>query len=151
MKLLLLVVYTFCLETMVISCSSWNCQTRMKKGSGISFHRFPVKHPALLHKWVRAVKQDGFVPNKNSFLCSKHFTENCFWVTGKRHRLKNDAVPTVFTFSKCKVLLLAIRWSFVVLCFVCLVLLLKLCQRFLLLWLCIKCLATFGECCESVP
>ena len=22
----------------------------MKKGSGISFHRFPVKHPELLHK-----------------------------------------------------------------------------------------------------
>ena len=51
----------------------------------------------------------------------------------------------------CKILLLAIRWSFVVLCFVCLVLLLQLCQRFLLLWLCIKCLATFGKCCESVP
>ena len=48
----------------------------------------------------------------------------------------------------CKVLLFAIRWRL----FLCVLLfLLQLCQRFLLLWLCIKCLVTFGECCESVP
>ena len=50
--------------------------------------------------------------------------------------------------TNCKVLLLAIRWRL----FLCVLLfLLQLCQRFLLLWLCIKCIATFGECCESVP
>ena len=41
---------TFCLGTMIISCSSSNCQTRMKKRSGISFHGFPVKQTQLLHK-----------------------------------------------------------------------------------------------------
>ena len=40
-------------------------------------------------------EQDGFVPNENSFLCSKHFAENCFWLIWNKAILLHSSNPFV--------------------------------------------------------
>ena len=51
MRVLFFIVFIL-FGKMVTSCVAFGCTNRMKKGSGISFHRFPHKNPDLLHKWV---------------------------------------------------------------------------------------------------
>ena len=70
----------------------------MKKVGNISFHRFPHNKPDLLQKWVQAVRRQNWYPNKNSLICSVHFTESCFTVTpGKQCRqLHKNAIASVF-------------------------------------------------------
>ena len=83
---------------MVNSCVAIDCTNKVKAGSGISFHRFPLKKPELLQKWIQAVKRKDWVPNKYSYICIEHFEPSCFVVRpGKigRH-LSDNAVPTIF-------------------------------------------------------
>ena len=72
------IIVTFII--MVTSCVAYGCTNRMKKGGNISFHRFPHNKPDLLQKWVQAVRRQNWYPNKNSLICSVHFTESCFTV-----------------------------------------------------------------------
>ena len=95
--IILVVLFLYLLYKMVTSCSAYGCTARRKKDSGISFHRFPVKHPELYRKWVQAVARDDFIPTEDCFICSKHFTNNCFKATKARCRLRNDAVPSIFS------------------------------------------------------
>ena len=74
--IILVVLFLYLLYKMVTSCSAYGCTARRKKDSGISFHRFPVKHLELYRKWVQAVARDNFVPTEDCFICSKHFTNN---------------------------------------------------------------------------
>ncbi|CAG2057249.1 unnamed protein product [Timema podura] len=62
--------------------------------------RFP-KSEELKNTWLTNIQRENFVPNKYTTLCSKHFTEDSF-DTEKfgGHWLKQNAVPTVFDFSK---------------------------------------------------
>ena len=94
--IILVVLFLYLLYKMVTSCSAYRCTARRKKDSGISFHRFPVKHSEIYRKWVQAVARDNFVPTEDCFICSKHFTNNCFKATKARRRLQNDAVPSIF-------------------------------------------------------
>ena len=68
-----------------------------EKGGNMSFHRFLHNKPDLLEKWVQAVRQNWY-PNKNSLICSVHFTESCFTVTpgNQCHQLHKNAMPSVF-------------------------------------------------------
>nr|CAD7264455.1 unnamed protein product [Timema shepardi] len=61
---------------------------------------FP-KSEELKNTWLTNIHRENFVPNKYTTLCSKHFTEDSF-DTEKfgGHWLKQNAVPTVFDFSK---------------------------------------------------
>ena len=93
--IILVVLFLYLLYKMVTSCSAYGCTARRKKDSGISFHRFPVNHSELYRKWVQAVA-DNFVPTEDCFICSKHFTNNCFKATKARRRLWNDAVHLFF-------------------------------------------------------
>ena len=83
---------------MVTSCIAIGCTNRVKAGSGISFHRFPLSRPELLHKWVRAVRRENWTPNKHSYICSDHFHSSCFIeklsLVGRR--LYSDAIPSIF-------------------------------------------------------
>ena len=83
---------------MVTSCVAYGCTNRMKKGGNLSFQRFPHNKPDLLHKWVQAVRRQNWYPNKNSLICSVHFTESCFTVTpgNQCHWLQKNAIPSVF-------------------------------------------------------
>ncbi|KAL4608348.1 THAP domain-containing protein 4 [Arapaima gigas] len=88
---------------MVISCAAVNCTNRQGKvdKTEVSFHRFPIHNPRRLAKWQRAVRRENWAPNKYSFLCSTHFTADCFLLRCEdQHRqLKASAVPTIFDFT----------------------------------------------------
>lgn len=65
----------------------------------LSLTRFPFSKPALLKEWIRAVKRKDFQPTIHHFLCSNHFSPECFqknYINCKR--LQDDAVPTIFDF-----------------------------------------------------
>ncbi|XP_067897870.1 peroxynitrite isomerase THAP4-like [Heterodontus francisci] len=88
---------------MVISCSAHCCTNRQGKvASSISFHRFPLKDAKRLAKWITAVGRTDWKPTKFSFLCSAHFTKDSFQKRqeDQHHRLKFNAVPSIFHFSE---------------------------------------------------
>ena len=87
-------------------------QSGIKSVTGISWHCFPYKNPALLKEWLDFVGRDmNNIPSAYCKLCSAHFTDDCFTdssgvsrmdkKTGKprvireRARLRADAVPTL--------------------------------------------------------
>ena len=74
----------------------FGCTNRVKKDSGISFHRFPKKGSEPEKQWIRAVQGENWSPSQTSCLCSEHFAESCF-IQGKTScRLHKDVVPSVF-------------------------------------------------------
>ena len=88
-------------------CVAFGCNSRAKKGDGISFHSFPKDNePLRQNQWVLYCKRQDFTKSsKHSKLCSKHFTRDCFErdpETMKKYgyenalpTLKTDAVPDV--------------------------------------------------------
>ncbi|XP_065663032.1 THAP domain-containing protein 1-like [Hydra vulgaris] len=89
---------------MVNSCSAFGCTARSAKGVSRSFHRFPV-NPDKRAAWILATKRKNFVPSSASFICSDHFSKNCFDESKTsgyclRKYLKPDAIPTIFDFPK---------------------------------------------------
>ncbi|KAL5237573.1 hypothetical protein ACI65C_004983 [Semiaphis heraclei] len=83
---------------MVISCSSYGCTNRQEKGCGIQFHRFPLKRPFGLSKWIHEMKRKNFKPSEYSYLCSEHFTNEDYQIRpGANVKwLKDEAVPSIF-------------------------------------------------------
>ena len=90
-------------------CSAYGCYTgsESQKGRGQNYtlHQFP-KIDSVRKDWLERINRAGFVPSKNSRLCAKHFSPECY-ETGennvddrgrKRKRaqtLKSNAVPTL--------------------------------------------------------
>ncbi len=82
-------------------CVAFNCNNT--NGEGISLHAFPEDtHIASL--WIRFVrtKRAKWTKSDFSFLCSKHFTEDCFsnflkvkMRHSKKLLLEPNAVPTI--------------------------------------------------------
>jgi len=59
-------------------------------------YRFPLKNPESNQKWVDAVHQKGFTPNKHSAVCSDHFVPSDYKINiGGSYRLhqKETAIP----------------------------------------------------------
>ncbi|XP_044138049.1 THAP domain-containing protein 7 isoform X2 [Bufo gargarizans] len=90
---------------MVRSCSAANCvnrQTVLTKRKGITFHRFP-KEESRRTLWVNAVSRShaavgsDWTPSVHSSLCSQHFHDKQFDRTGQTVRLRDSAVPVVFS------------------------------------------------------
>ena len=87
------------------SCAAINCHNRRYKNPGLSFFRFPkgkdAKDKERCEKWVVNVRRadlDGRTPeelNKNYHLCANHF-ENSQFMNADKHRLVENAVPTLF-------------------------------------------------------
>ena len=70
----------------------------------VSLFRFP-KDKALMSKWEKQVQRtrDRWKVTEHSYLCSDHFTEDCFEVDfsskfgiKKRRQLRPGAIPTIF-------------------------------------------------------
>ena len=86
-------------------CVAFGCGNTNK--DEVSLFSFP-KDPVLSKKWTEQVKRtkDKWLgPTNYSFLCSCHFTEDCFQSDvvvaaslglSRRMKLKFDAIPTVF-------------------------------------------------------
>ncbi|XP_048042607.1 THAP domain-containing protein 1 [Megalobrama amblycephala] len=85
---------------MVQSCSAYGCKNRYQKDKNISFHKFPLARPDVCGKWVAAMKRRNFKPTKYSNICSQHFTRDCFKRECNNRVLKDNAVPSLFSFSK---------------------------------------------------
>ncbi|XP_043091826.1 uncharacterized protein zgc:163143 isoform X2 [Puntigrus tetrazona] len=82
---------------MVCHCCAYNCKNTAKNKS-LSFHKFPLKDPTLLKKWLKNLRWKDWKPAPNSKICSVHFENKCFVEDGKRTRLHSWAVPTIFSF-----------------------------------------------------
>lgn len=84
---------------MVQTCSAYGCKNRYHKDKDISFHKFPLARPDVCDKWVTAMRRDNFKPTKYSNICSQHFTKDCFKRECNNRVLKDNAVPSLFTFN----------------------------------------------------
>ncbi|KAM4708266.1 THAP domain-containing protein 1 [Discoglossus pictus] len=85
---------------MVQSCSAYGCKNRYDKDKPISFHKFPLTRPLLCKKWEAAVRRVDFKPTKYSSICSDHFTSDCFKRECNNKLLKDNAVPTIFSYTE---------------------------------------------------
>ncbi|CAG4955207.1 unnamed protein product [Colias eurytheme] len=57
--------------------------------------RFP-KDPDIKKEWIDATGRDDWSPTKNSVICSRHFSTDCFFNRKSRRFLLPSAVPTLF-------------------------------------------------------
>lgn len=79
---------------------------RKTKGTDISYHRLPTG--PLKSIWLRNIRRDNPCKPCHSFVCSVHFTADCFEpaieICGhkKPKSLKPSAVPTLFGFGQRK-------------------------------------------------
>lgn len=80
---------------MTKSCCAYNCTNRFKKKSGRVFHRFPFHNYELLTKWILAIRRTGFFPTVHTYICSDHFSPECY---REGNKLKKNSVPTLFKF-----------------------------------------------------
>uniref|UniRef100_A0A1A7WIX9 THAP domain-containing protein 1 n=2 Tax=Iconisemion striatum TaxID=60296 RepID=A0A1A7WIX9_9TELE len=84
---------------MVQTCSAYGCKNRYHKDKDVSFHKFPLARPDVCGKWVAAMRRNNFKPTKYSNICSQHFTQDCFKRECNNRVLKENAVPSLFTFN----------------------------------------------------
>ncbi|XP_026153346.1 THAP domain-containing protein 1 [Mastacembelus armatus] len=84
---------------MVQTCSAYGCKNRYHKDKDISFHKFPLARPDVCGKWVAAMRRNNFKPTKYSNICSQHFTKDCFKRECNNRVLKENAVPSLFSFN----------------------------------------------------
>ncbi|CAH2319627.1 THAP domain-containing 7 isoform X1 [Pelobates cultripes] len=89
-------------------CSALGCtsrDSRQTRGNSISFHRLPRKDDPRRNLWIINCQRTDpsgkglWDPNSDYvYFCSKHFEKSCFEAVGTSgyHRLKEDAVPTIF-------------------------------------------------------
>jgi len=61
-------------------------------------YRFPLAKPELLAKWMAAMRRDKWTPKATDVICSEHFDRQCLRVYCNTVHLKEDAVPTLFSF-----------------------------------------------------
>uniref|UniRef100_H2T568 THAP-type domain-containing protein n=1 Tax=Takifugu rubripes TaxID=31033 RepID=H2T568_TAKRU len=59
--------------------------------------KFPLYNPRKLKKWLTNMKLKDWTPSRFSVLCIDHFEEQYIDKTGKSVKLREDAVPTVFS------------------------------------------------------
>lgn len=92
-----------------MSCSAYNCKNRghdtydknnQLRAKKVRLHRFPLSDAKRLKKWIHQTRLKAWKPTKSSRLCSEHFEEKYLITpsTGRGVRLRNDAIPTIFSF-----------------------------------------------------
>ena len=87
-------------------CSAALCNNRSENRKDLIFHNFPLD-VSLRKIWSIKVRRGDkkFASNTSLFCCSEHFTAEDYRksLTGKRHDLVKNAVPSVFPWStNCK-------------------------------------------------
>lgn len=82
-------------------CVACSCKYRggqaVKDNRRLSFYPFPLQNKERLRQWLLNMKREQWVPTKHQFLCSDHFTPDCFDVRWGIRYLKHTAVPTIFS------------------------------------------------------
>ncbi|XP_053169987.1 THAP domain-containing protein 5-like [Scomber japonicus] len=82
-------------------CAVKTCRNRggtasRQDNKRISFYPFPLQDKPRLQRWVDNMKREEWTPSRHQYLCSEHFTEDCFDIRWGIRYLKNTAIPTVF-------------------------------------------------------
>lgn len=97
---------SFCFVSMVHCCVP-GCSNHSSKTSDISYHRIP-KDKGFQKAWLARIRRDNLPPLQNCYVCSEHFTGDCFERDLKakllpeqkvKRSLKRDAVPSLFSFG----------------------------------------------------
>ncbi|XP_076007471.1 THAP domain-containing protein 5-like isoform X2 [Genypterus blacodes] len=60
----------------------------------ISFYPFPLQDKSRLQQWVDNIRREQWTPSRHQYLCSEHFTEDCFDIRWGIRYLKTSAIPT---------------------------------------------------------
>ncbi|PFX25192.1 THAP domain-containing protein 1 [Stylophora pistillata] len=84
-------------------CCAGECKNSSDKRPDISFHGLPLDNKALLKTWIAKMRRNPnyFNVNKHVKICSKHFSpEDFINPDAKKRRLKRNAVPSIFAWSK---------------------------------------------------
>jgi len=78
-------------SAMVKNCCTVGFTRVYKKGSGISFYRFPT-NTGQKRRWIAAIRRENWIQTKYSWVCSQYF------VTGKKinNPLAPNYIPSVF-------------------------------------------------------
>ncbi|XP_062325879.1 uncharacterized protein LOC134026882 [Osmerus eperlanus] len=77
-------------------CIAYGCESSsVHQNDGTTFHRFPRDSPERMDLWVALAQRDRWSIGSNVYLCSKHFTDDCFESSEEGLVLKPDAVPTI--------------------------------------------------------
>ena len=96
-----------CGIVIMVHCCVPGCINHSSKTSNISYHRIP-NDKALRKAWLARIRRDNLPPLQNCYVCSEHFTDDCFESDLKaqlmpelkvKGRLKRDAIPSVFSFG----------------------------------------------------
>ena len=89
---------------MVKHCIAFGCVNRSNKPQckGLSWHSLPLNDSKRLKEWLVNIRRTNTPVSKHSYLCSDNFSPECFSKSlgGIQTRLKPDAVPSKFCFSK---------------------------------------------------
>lgn len=59
-----------------------------------------MNNTELTKKWLVAIRRQKWQPKPTDFICSEHFTSSCFRIYSSQKRLKEDAVPEIFSFPQ---------------------------------------------------
>ncbi|KAH0556535.1 THAP domain-containing protein 2-like [Cotesia glomerata] len=83
------------------------CNIKNVKGEELSFVRFPTDEK-ILQLWIQNMNyESNWKPLKNHYLCSQHFSSDCFDFRDKLYRLRKGSIPTNFDRSKENVVLVS--------------------------------------------
>lgn len=90
----------------MVHCMAPSCTNgwRKTKGTGITYHRLPSGK--LKDIWLQKIRRQNPCQTKYSYVCSEHFTSDCFnnelkqKTLNPRRILKPDAIPTIFAHFK---------------------------------------------------
>lgn len=87
----------------VFGCTNYSGKTA-ENSKNISYHHIPK---ANRQAWKDKIRRANLPSIENCYVCSEHFTEDCFESDLRanllnekpKRRLKRDAVPSVFSFG----------------------------------------------------
>lgn len=88
-------------------CMVPGCTNNSRNAKGVSYHRIP-RDSRLRQAWMARIRRVNPRNVDHSFVCSSHFTPDCFEETlanlipgyKRRARLKPNSVPSIFPHSK---------------------------------------------------
>jgi THAP domain len=84
---------------MSTGCIVKNCPGNIKTGEEqVSFHDLPIDNEQLLRKWLEKVHFKSS-PTENSKICSLHFDQSSFKISGTDILLVDNAVPYEYNVS----------------------------------------------------
>ena len=88
----------------VVKSCPHNSEREDTKKKGISFHRLPFADQSRMKLWLTKIERTDSAPTNESRICSEHFEPWCIETVGyglnQRKMLKDNAVPTIFSFEK---------------------------------------------------